>query len=234
MDINRERLLVELLALNFHETLSLKPLMVDVDRRLVEKLKLEMDHDQGRHVEQTEKAWGFLESLRSSAKIVANSGSLALLTKKTENSDLQQQSKDQTCIYRIDLSMPDKGKMGSLDAKKEKSSPPLKSPPCFSTISRFFSTDWRGDLIEVQSPDNRYTLLFQIRAEWKDQNFRVLGMIDSKRDTKEYRAETSGNQNNAPHVAAVTTVEFLLTWFDFPLTENSLPYTFTTHFEINT
>lgn len=137
VDINRERLLVEIMALNFHETLSLKPLMVDVDRRLTQKLKSATDHDQERDLEHTEKLWGPRESLRSSAHLVAQK-QLALLTKKTKDASLKQ-SIDQTCIYRIDLSIADKEKKESLpavDAKKEESLT-SKSLPCFSTISRF-------------------------------------------------------------------------------------------------
>lgn len=78
-------------------------------------------------------------------------------------------------------------------------------------------------MIESQSPDNRYTLLFQIRPEtWEDQNFRIVVTIDSKENTKKFIPETQEDQNKEPDVTAVTTVEFLLTWFDFPLTDNTI------------
>jgi hypothetical protein len=198
MDIDRQRLLVELLALNFNESLSLKPLMVDIDKRLAQK----------EHAEQAETYRGSRESLRASAQLIAQR-QLALLTKGRWDSEPQKQIKDQTCIYRIELSIAD-------DEKKE-SLPASKSPSCFAAYTSFFD-----DLLEVHSPNGLYSLLFTIHPEaWEDQSFRVTTIIDSKEEaTKKFI--NMGSASPPPAKQPVSTVEFHLTWFDFPFTENTI------------
>jgi hypothetical protein len=77
---NRERLLVELLALNFYEHFELKPIMLHVDGRLAREEIKDMDRPQRENAR---------ESLRSIARRVLQR-QLALLT-KVENSLLPEQ-----------------------------------------------------------------------------------------------------------------------------------------------
>ena len=56
---------------------------------------------------------------------------------------------------------------------------------------------------------------------WEEQSFRVLMMIDSKEATREF-VNTTGSAPPTFEAQAVTTVEFNLTWFDFPFTDNTI------------
>ena len=82
ISLDRQRLLVELLALNFHEHFELKPVMVHVDERLAHEEIPGMDQSQ------RENARG---SLRSVARRVLQS-QLAMLTKAENPSSPEQQA----------------------------------------------------------------------------------------------------------------------------------------------
>lgn len=203
LDVDLERLLVELLALNFHEHFALSPLMVRVDERLArDTQKEEAEKSRAR------------ESLRYVASLVAQR-QLALLTKKTEDSRPGAQTKDQTCIYRIKLAIAgDEKKKPSpetLEASIKKS--PSQSRPCSSTITSFFD-----ELIGITSPNGIYSLLFTVRPEnWNDQSFRVSIQIDSEKATKQ-----ATDKQPAPPAVVPVVVDFVLTWFDFPFIDNTL------------
>lgn len=86
LPVDRERLLVELLALNFHEHLELSPLMRHVDERLMREDIPGMDRKEAQ------------ESLQSTARRVLQ-WQLALLTKKASDSPLEEQA----CLYRLNI-----------------------------------------------------------------------------------------------------------------------------------
>jgi hypothetical protein len=86
LPVDRERLLVELLALNFHEHLELSPLMRHVEERLMREDIPGMDRKEAQ------------ESLQSTARRVLQ-WQLALLTKKASDSPLEKQA----CLYRLDI-----------------------------------------------------------------------------------------------------------------------------------
>lgn len=87
--VKREQLLVELLALNFHEHFELKPLMLHVDNRLAQEKAKSADQAQEENTR---------ESLRSIAHQIAER-QIAMLTK----SDAHSLPEQQTCIYRLEL-----------------------------------------------------------------------------------------------------------------------------------
>jgi len=224
---DRERLLVELLSLNFHENFELKPIMLHVDDRLAHEEIKEMDQTQRKNAR---------ESLRSIARRVLQR-QLALLTKAQSDASPEQQA----CIYRLDIeerpqqqddglellyslvpeddpqrpgdrvsgtraaasaeaAAGDRGPIARAQTTKEVPSP----QPC-SKLDKYFK-----DLISINSPNGLYTLAFTIAPfSWEDQSFSVLMRITSKAvDNKS--ATVSADYN------------FLLTWFDFPFSDNTL------------
>ncbi len=150
IDAERERLLVELLALNFHEHFEFKPLMLHVDERLA--------RERGGVSNKPAERDASRESLRSIARRVLQR-QIAMLT-KAESVALANQH---TCVYRVEL------EERPPQAKENGQGEPQ---PC-STISRYF-----GDLISVTSPSGSYTLAFTLQnPDWENQSFRVFMRI---------------------------------------------------------
>ena len=178
---DRERLLVELLALNFHEHFELKPVMHHVDDRLAHETINGMSAGQKDEAR---------ESLRSVARRVLQR-QLALLTQ----ADGHLAPTQRACVYRVDLTV------------RPNLNPANAAPavPC-STITRYFD-----DLISVDSPNGLYKLAFTVSPprKWLDQTFEVSMRIAGK------TADSEGRKVSADH-------DFLLSWFDFPFTDNTL------------
>ena len=190
--IDREQLMVELLALNFHESFELKPLMLHVEHRRAQQEIKEKFTDE----EKTKK----INQLRSIARRVLQR-QLAMISKGASDS----RSVHQTCIYRIDLE-------GEAKAGGAQEYP---SPPPCSTIKRTFR-----ELIEIKSPNGAYSLYLEIypphesdlqihpsheSTSWEEQSFQVeLSVFDHK------------------HKKSVADHDFMLTWFDFPFTDNTV------------
>jgi hypothetical protein len=86
-------------------------------------------------------------------------------------------------------------------------------PSCFATYTSHFD-----DLLEIPSPNGHSSLLLTVSPEsWEDQSFQVSTIIDSKEAIFEHL-----DGGSTPPPKASTAVEFLLTWFDFPFTENTI------------
>ncbi len=187
MPLDQEQLLVELLALNFHEHFELKPLMLHVDSRLT--------HEQSAQSDQ-QPATDARESLHSVARRVTQR-QLAQLTTVGNGSPAEQQ----TCIYTYQLKVAPQKR--EIPAKAVLPAKPCSDQP----IEQFF-----GDLITISSPNGGYTLAFSIRApeRWQDQTFKALMYLSGKK----------GEGDRAKTVSAEQ--DFLLTWFDFPFTDNTL------------
>jgi hypothetical protein len=168
ISVDRERLLVELLALNFHEHLELSPLMRHVEERLMrEDIPPGMDRKEAQ------------ESLQSTARRVLQ-WQLALLTKKASDSPLEKQA----CLYRLDI---EEEKLPQEIANQ--TSPPS---PC-SELTRAF-----GELIEIESPNGAYTLHFTVSRpkSWENPRFLVSMFIEEK-DGKSGKLIKKGN-NRSP------------------------------------
>ncbi len=129
VDVDRERILAELLALNFHEHFELKPLLLHVDRRLAAEIT-------ARSGNATQDA---RESLRSTARRVI-ARQTALLSKKEAGEPPDQQ----TQIMRIDLVNPPAG------AEKIRSLPIEQGAN--DLVRRF------NEPIEIHSPSKTYKL----------------------------------------------------------------------------
>jgi hypothetical protein len=175
--VNRERLLVELLALNFYEHFELKPIMLHVDRRLADEKIKDMDQSQKERSR---------ESLRSIARRVVQR-QLAVLTK----AEIGLRPEAYARIDRFDM--------------KER---PRESEQIPAVQSSERPVKYFDDLISMKSSNGIYTLLFTIYRPdtWKDQTFRVAMRIQTDDKPKEVYADQ----------------DFLLTWFDFPFTDNTL------------
>ena len=175
--VNRERLLVELLALNFYEHFELKPIMLHVDRRLADEKIKDMDQSQKESSR---------ESLRSIARRVVQR-QLAVLTK----AEIGLRPEANARIDRFDM--------------KER---PRENEQIPAVQSSERPVKYFDDLISMKSPNGLYALAFTISSpdRWEDQNFKVEMRITAKDKSKEVYADQ----------------DFILTWFDFPLTDNTL------------
>lgn len=180
---DRERLLVELLALNFHEHFELKPLLLHVDQRL----------KNDRSSEHLEEARG---SLRSVARRVINRQIAALFKESC--------AEDGTKI--VPLTFTERALDAEQTARSAQESESDKSQlqengeglPCEEDDGRI----WRiGECVELTSPDEVWTLKIRVlEADWENLTFRVV----------------ITNLTNSTHM------DFTLTQYDFPLTDNTL------------
>jgi hypothetical protein len=163
--IERERLLVELLALNFHEHFEFKPLLEHVDRRLGQ------DTDE-------EKIKENQTSLRSVVRRVTD----------RQISTLVREGADQ--IEPIDF----------IETETASMSTGGKELPDFGPKA----TPFRQPK-EVKSPDGRYSLEIGIsEADWGEETFNTWILVN----------DNVSGESGLP-------TDFTLTWFDFPLTDNT-------------
>ena len=210
LSIEREQLLVELMAVNFHENFQLKPLLMHVDHRLVQEKNGKVDQSQQDDPR---------ESLRSIARRVAQR-QLSTIT-KAEGESLPEQ---QTCVYELELVGHDDFQLlvpGPQEIAEETSSP----QPCskqnnyFTPARRYFN-----DLIPLKSPSGRYSLRFTIAGpkSWEDQRFDVSMKIIRSRVDDIHKKQSSDAEGNMEWSDTVADVDFQLTWFDFPFSDNTL------------
>jgi hypothetical protein len=173
---DREELLVELLALNFHEHFELKPLILHADARLA------ADRPEGMSREQAQSA---RDSLRSIARRVTSQQIASLIR---EGGPAQAQN--QGCnIYLLTL----------------QAEPSENEPTGACQLRGSFE-----DVMRVESPDKRYTLnVVASNPNWENETFNV--GVNLMTNTP---AEGQQYQDIA--------YNFVLTWFDLPLTDNTL------------
>lgn len=178
VDVDRERILAELLALNFHEHFELKPLLLHVDRRLA----AEITSGSSSVTEQSR------ESLRSIARRVI-SRQTALLSKK-EGSEPREQ---QTRIVRLDLANP--------PAEEKVPRFPTERAP-YELVRKF------DEPIEIESPSKAYKL------------YLVFDSLDLFNQT--VHVDVSIFANGSADATEAAHNDFVLSWFDFPFTDNTL------------
>ena len=142
---DRERLLVELLALNFHEYFELKPLMVHVDRRLAAGQADGMT---------TEEIKAARKSLRSIAGRVADRQTAQLMK------ECMWKKKGLKHPYTVLINIMDPAPM---EAKKME----LSKPPNH-LVGQL------NDIFEITSPDGTYSLTIVVYdPDWEQQAFKV-------------------------------------------------------------
>ncbi len=198
----REQLLVELLALNFHEHFEVKPLMLRVDERIT------AERANGSDPKEAEKA---RHSIRSIARRVATR-QLALLVKEdtdggshtakaridyltiTEPPASPEQEQQFKQLLRAIESPTAAGDDGSASAPRQ-AVRDLAKPEAFSTAS----------------PDKRYSLFVTVTsADWENETFDISASVVG-----------SGQGGNATGYAS-NSQTFTLTWYDFPFIDNTL------------
>lgn len=97
LSVEREQLLVELMAVNFHENFQLKPLLMHVDHRLVQEKNGKVDQSQQDDPR---------ESLRSIARRVTQRQLSTIMKAESESSP-----EEQTCVYDLQLNVIDPQKI---------------------------------------------------------------------------------------------------------------------------
>ena len=177
---DREALLVELLALNFHEHFEVKPLMESIDARLASPQKDGLSDDQVRQTRQ---------SLRSIARRVTAQELASVIREQTASS-----SSTNGCTNYI------------LTVQKD-------AVPPAGQGSEQIPCQWTGafeDPATINSPDRRWKLtLVAANPDWKNETLEVsVGA--------EMSPENGDRKYQSLHYA------FKLSWFNFPLTDNTL------------
>jgi len=102
----------------------------------------------------------------------------------------------QACVYRLDMK----------ERPQQNITEGTPSPQPCSTLAKDFDA-----LISINSPSGMYTLTFVISSphRWEDQSFLVSMRIANKAVDNKSKTVSAAN-------------DFLLTWFDFPFTDNTL------------
>jgi hypothetical protein len=178
VSIEREQLLSELLALNFHEHIELKPLLVHVDNRLARASAQSDQPEQNKSARQSLRAVARQVIARQSAMLSKSNGDEA--------------SGDLTHIDHLDLGAP----IAAAGILKQ-----IKGDDDIH-VNTF------SQPIEVRSPSGHHKLwLIVDRPDWENETFHVDVSITAVQGGKE--------KEYAHH-------DFELSWFDFPLTDNTL------------
>lgn len=178
VSLEREQLLAELLSLNFHEHIGMKPLLSHVDARLARE-------SVGIDEAKADAARAARESFRSVARTVI-SRQTAMLTR---SSDSTQDGSAQ--IQKLDVGLPG---LNSTFAKKLQ-------------LENSYVETFENPII-VDHPAKTHRLYLTVRQpNWDAQTFHV--------DVSIYAIKSSGEEELANR-------DFELSWFDFPLTDNTL------------
>jgi hypothetical protein len=178
-DVSREReqLLAELLSLNFHEHIGLKPLLSHVDGRLA----------------------------RESVDIDEATAAAARLARQSFRSVVGSVIARQTAM--LTRSNGDGGNDGGAQIQKLDIGLPNLNPQLATTLQR--KNDFVklfNEPIELENPAHTHSLFLTVREpNWDNETFRVEVGIFAKKSGVEL----------AKH-------DFQLSWFDFPLTDNTL------------
>jgi len=172
----QETLLVELLALNFHEHFELKPLLVHADERLGAK---QVD---GMTAQQAQAA---REALRSTVRRISAQQIASLIRESTST-----QTQTQGCsIYLLNIQAEASGNQTGVTCQ----------------VSKPFE-----EVIGVKSPDGKYTLNAVVsNPDWENETFDVSVNLTTNNPAEEQRYQD-------------LTYNFVLTWYDLPLTDNTL------------
>lgn len=179
VSLEREQLLAELLSLNFHEHIGLKPLLSHVDARLARE---SVDIDEAK----AEAARFARQSFRSVARTVI-SRQTAMLTRSSGEAS----KNDGAQIQKLDIGMPKLNSDFAAKLKREK-----------AQVETF------GQPIVVANPLGTHRLYLTVsQPNWDRETFHVDVSIYSIRSGEEVELANR---------------DFELSWFDFPLTDNTL------------
>lgn len=173
---DREQLLVELLALNFHEHFELKPLMIHADARLAAK------QVEGMTIQQAQAA---RESLRSIARRVTTQ-QIASLIRESSSTEVQSQGCN---VYLLSI------------RTEAVENPTGGACQLYKTFE---------EVVRVESPDKKYNLnVVASNPDWENDTFNMSVNLMTNTPAEEQKYQD----------LAYT---FVLTWYDLPLTDNTL------------
>lgn len=190
---DREQLLAELLALNFHENFELKPLMEDASERLVAE-----GHTKQKSLPD---APDVREPLWSTARRIAERQKASIgwewsvyESSQRKNGQAAAQSSVQGCeVYFLSVGV----------SSQPENPASIKAGPDCQLAAAF------RDTVDLKSPDGNYTLrLWVTDPDWKNQTARITAQPFPSRQ-----------ENPKP---TDPTYSFILTWFALPLTDNTL------------
>ena len=177
--LEREQLLAELLALNFHEHIGLKPLLTHVDARLARE---SVDIDEAKAYA----ARSARQSFRSVARTVISRQTAMLTLNNGEGS-----KDDSAQIQKLDIGMPNLNPAFAEKLKLEKAQVKMFSKP-----------------IKVENSPRTHRLYLTVsQPNWDSETFHVEVSI--------FALKPGGEVELANR-------DFELSWFDFPLTDNTL------------
>ena len=177
VSLEREQLLAELLSLNFHEHIGLKPLLSYVDTRLARE---SVNIDEAK----ANAARSARQSFRSVARTVISRQTAMLTRSSDETND------GSTQIQNVDIGMLISDRAIS-DKLKEA-----------AQVKLF------GELIQIENPMRTHRLYLTVsRPDWNNESFHVEVVICA--------VTPAGEVELAER-------DFELSWFDFPLTDNTL------------
>lgn len=179
VSLEREQLLAELLSLNFHEHIGLKPLLSHVDARLARE---SADIDKAK----ADAAHAARRSFRSVARTVI-SRQTAMLTRSSGRGN----DDDGAQIQKLDIGLPNLDPAFAAKLKHEQ-----------ALVKTF------GEPIAIESPTGTHRLYLTVsQPNWDSETFHV--------DVSIYAIKPGGETELANR-------DFELSWFDFPLTDNTL------------
>lgn len=202
--LDRERLLVELLALNFGEHFELKPLMLQIDKKLAAAEASATTRATREQLGQERR------SLRSIARRVSSRQIAMLLNQGTVN--------DKTRI--VPLAFIEWG--GDQDLGLNNSQEQIKQR---YLETKQVGTIGQGEVITLCSPDHKIAASVGIvKCNWNNQSC-VIHVNMMENDCLPPQADPS---SGPPSVTTTATarpaadLEFESGWYDFPLTDNTL------------
>jgi len=236
----------ELLALNFHEHIEVKPLMLEIDSALAANMRSEeLDSEQRIALKaRREELWSVARRVR--ARQVAMLVADAVDADASSNDGLLQSARTAAASFV--------GWMGLAQAASAPR-PHLEKAYVEFLGVRFPPADRRsplgsggtgcdvragegqngvaGEPMWVVSPGGGSSIALIVeKAEWNVERFNLRVKLDSGQNTgtpmegqlisDRGKATKSGKQRLSPAIAGQSAVLFKTTWFDFPLTDNTL------------
>jgi hypothetical protein len=196
---DRERLLAELLALNFHENFELKPLMEDADQRLAAEASSKQ--------KQPSEGLDVREPLWSVARRIAErqKASIAWEWAMYRASQRQQGHLPGLLLGRTSA----ESSVRNCEVYFLNLDPSPRRPDIIKAGSSCELSAAFKETIDLTSPDGNYTLRLVVsNPDWKDQTVKV--------SAQPFLSEQDSAKPTDP------TYAFDLTWFDLPLTDNTL------------
>ena len=192
--LEKVQLLAELLSLNFHEHIGLKPLLSHVDARIARER--EMKSGQKAHALDRAR-----QSFRSIAKTVI-SRQTAMLTRTIDDGD----NGDGAQVLKLDI--------GTASANAKFAAELTGENAGLKTF---------GEPIILKNPAKTHQLFLRIAAaDWKNETFRVDVSIQPIRNETTLPFWKKATLNKTETKLDIANREFELSWFDFPLTDNTL------------